>query len=131
MPITYSIDPGARLVQTKATGRVTLEDVLSHSHLLKSDPHFNPHYCNLIDLTGFTGTDLNQDAMKAFAQGFQGEVFAPDARRAVVAPSAAAFELSTRFQALRSDNENFQVFHTLDEAMHWLHADHNKSMLFE
>jgi len=131
MAISYQIDTATKLVQTKVEGRVSLEDVLSHAHLLKNDPKFEPHYSNLIDLTGFTGTDLNLDALKAFAHGLQGEVFAHDARRAVVAPADTAFNLSRQFQSLRPDNENFQVFHSKAEAMHWLNPAPNKVMLFE
>jgi hypothetical protein len=131
MAITYQIDPAAKLVHTRVEGRVSLEDMLSHAHLLKSDPAFRPEYSNLIDLSNFIGTDLHQDAMKAFAQGFQGEIFAPSAKRAVVAPSDSAFEISRKFQAMRPNQENFQVFHTMDEALHWLQASPNKAMLFE
>lgn len=131
MAITYRIDPAAKLVTTRVDGRVSLEDMLSHAHLLKSDPAFRPEYSNLIDLSLFTGTDLNQDAMKAFAHGFQGEVFAPTSKRAVVAPSDSAFDLSRKFQSMRPDQENFQVFRTMDEALHWLQAAPNKAMLFE
>jgi hypothetical protein len=131
MAITYQIDSATKLVHTRVEGRVSLEDMLSHAHLLKSDPAFRPEYFNLIDLTAFTGTDLNQDAMRAFARGFQGEIFAPSAKRAVVAPTDPGFDLSRKFQSMRPDQENFQVFHTLDEALHWLHAASNKAMLFE
>ena len=131
MAISYQIDPAAKLVHTKVNGRINLEDLLSHSYLLKNDPQFKPEYSNLIDLAGFSGADLNMDSMKAFAQGLQGEVFAHSARRAVVAPADAAFNLSRQFQSLRPDPENFQVFHTMDEALHWLHAAPNKAMLFE
>ena len=131
MAITYQIDPAAKLVNTRVEGRVSLEDMLSHAHLLKSDPAFRPEYSNLIDLSRFTGTDLNPDAMKAFAQGFQGEIFKPSAKRAVVAPGEPGFDLSRKFQSMRADQENFQVFHTMDEALHWLRAAPNKAMLFE
>jgi len=131
MAITYQIDPAAKLVHTRVEGRVSLEDMLSHAHLLKSDPAFRPDYSNLIDLSHFTGTDLQEDAMKAFARGLQGEIFAKSSKRAVVAPSDSAFDLSRRFQSMRSDSDNFQVFHTMDEALHWLQAAPNKAMLFE
>jgi hypothetical protein len=131
MPISYKIDPVAKLVHTLVDGRVSLEDMLAHAHLLKSDPAFRPEYANLIDLSRFTGTDLHQDAMKAFARGLQGEIFAPTSKRAVVAPTDSAFDLSRKFQSMRPDSENFQVFHTRDEALHWLQAAPNKAMLFE
>jgi len=49
----------------------------------------------------------------------------------VVAPSDPGFDLSRKFQSMRPDQENFQVFHTMDEALHWLQAAPNKAMLFE
>jgi hypothetical protein len=131
MAITYQIDPPAKLVRTQIQGRLNLEDILSHLHLLKSDPKFDSRFANLIDLSGFAGSDVNTESMKALAQGLQGEVFSRDAKRAVVAPDGPAFELASRFQSLRPDPENFQVFHTVDEARHWLNADHKKAMLFE
>jgi len=130
MAISYQIDPAAKLVHTKVNGRINLEDLLSHSYLLKNDPQFKPEYSNLIDLSGFSGADLNLDSMRAFAQGLQGKVFAHSARRAVVAPADAAFDLSRQFQSMRTDNENFQVFHSMGEALHWLNLASNK-VLFE
>lgn len=131
MPITYRIDPKAKLVHTQVEGHMSLEDALSHSYNLKTDSLFRPEYSELIDLTGFTGTDLNLEAMKAFARGLQGEVFSHHARRAVVAPADSAFELSSQYRGLRTDSENFQIFHSMDEAMHWLGVAQNKTMLFE
>jgi len=131
MAITYQIDPSTRLVHTRVNGHVSLEDALSHLHLLKHDPRLEPDFSNLIDLTHFTGTDLNPDALKAFAYGLQGEALAHNARRAIVAPADATFELSRRFQSLRPDPENFQVFHSMDEALHWLDIAPNRVVLFE
>jgi len=131
MPITYRIDPKAKLVHTQITGRMSLEDALTHSYNLKTDPLFRPDYSEVIDLSRFTGTDMNLEAMKAFARGLQGEVFSHHSRRAVVAPADSAFEISTKYRGFRAESENFQVFHSMDEAMHWLGAATNKAMLFE
>ena len=131
MAITYQIDPAVKLVRTRVESHVSLEDMLSHAHVLKEDPAFRPEYSNLIDLSRFTGTDLHADAMKAFAHGLQGEIFARSSKRAVVAPSDSAFDLSRQFQSMRPNQENFQVFHSTDEAMHWLQAAPNKAMRFE
>ena len=131
MPITYRIDPKARLVHTQISGRMSLEDALAHSYNLKTDPLFRPEYSEVTDLSGFTGTDMNLEAMKAFARGLQGEVFSHHAKRAVVAPADPAFEISNQYRGLRADSDNFQVFHSMDEAMHWLGVAPNKTMLFE
>jgi len=131
MPIIYTIDPHTRLVRTRVTGNLSLEDALSHSYTLKTDPLFRPEFSELIDLTGFTGTDMNVEAMKAFARGLQGEVFSHHARRAVVAPADSAFDLSRKYQGLKESSENFQVFHSTDEAAQWLGLTPNKAMLFE
>src|SRR3954470_4839557 len=108
MPISYTIDPQARLVHTRIVGNLSLEDALSHTYTLKTDPLFRPDFSELIDLTGFTGTDLNLEAMKAFARGLQGEVFSHHARRAVVAPADPAFDLSRTYQGMKPSSENFQ-----------------------
>jgi hypothetical protein len=131
MSITYSISPREKLVLTKVRGHLGLEDALAHSHNLKTDPLFRPEYSELIDLTAFTGTDLNLEAMKAFARGLQGEVFSHHARRAVVAPADSVFDLSSRYQSMKPNVENFQVFHSMDEATQWLGITPNKAMLFE
>ena len=131
MPITYRIDLKAKLVRTQIVGLMSLEDALAHSYTLKTDPLFQPDYSEVIDLSTFTGTDLHMEAMKAFARGLQGEVFSHHARRAVVAPADSAFELSSQYRGLRPDSENFQIFHSMDEAMQWLGAAPNKTILFE
>jgi len=131
MPITYRIDPKARLVHTQITGRMSLEDALAHSYNLKTDPLFRPEYSEVTDLSGFTGTDMNLEAMKAFARGLQGEVFSHHAKRAVVAPADPAFEISNQYRGLRADSDNFQVFHSMDEAMHWLGVAPNNTKMFE
>ena len=131
MPISYRIDPKAKLVRTQIEGRMSLEDALAHSYTLKTDPGFKPEFSEVIDLSRFTGTDMNLDAMKAFARGLQGEVFSHHARRAVVAPADPAFDLSNQYRGFRQESENFQVFHSMDEAMHWLGVAQNKTILFE
>src|SRR3954470_2837814 len=131
MPITYRIDPHTRMVHTRLQGRVTLEDALAHSYNLKTDPLFRPEYSELIDLSGFAGADLNLEAMKALARGLQGEVFSHHSRRAVVATADSAFDFSLKYQSMKTASENFQVFHSMDEAMQWLGIAPNKAMLFE
>ena len=131
MPISYTIDAHARLVHTRVVGNLSLEDALSHTYTLKTDPLFRPEFSEIIDLAGFTGTDMNLEAMKAFARGLQGEVFSHQAKRAVFAPADSAFDLSREYQNMRSDTEHFQVFHTIDDAKQWLGVNARKPVLFE
>src|ERR1044072_9082960 len=98
MTVTHSIDPHLRLVRTQVPGRLTLEDALAHAYLLKTDPLFRPDYSELVDLSGFTGSDLPPEATEAFAKDLPGEVFAPHARRAIVAPADAAFEMPNQYR---------------------------------
>src|SRR3954454_15377214 len=131
MPVTYSIDPHLRLVRTQIQGRLNLEDALAHAYTLKTDPQFRPDYSEIVDLSGFTGSDLPPEATKAFANDLPGEVFSPHARRAIVAPADSAFEISRQYRNMRRNAESFQVFHSVDEAMQWLGMTPNKAMLFE
>jgi len=131
MTVTHSIDPHLRLVRTQVHGRLTLEDALAHAYTLKTDPLFRPDYSELVDLSGFTGSDLPPEATEAFAKDLPGEVFAPHARRAIVAPADSAFEMSHQYRSMRPNAESFRVFHSMDEAMQWLGVTPNKAMLFE
>ena len=131
MPISYTIDPQKRVVHTRVTGNLSLEDALAHIYNLKTDPLFRPEFSELIDLSGFTGTDMNLEAMKALARGLQGEAFSHHAKRAVVAPADSAFALSSQYRTMRTDTEHFQVFHSMDEAKDWLGVNSSRPVLFE
>ncbi|HXZ28908.1 MAG TPA: hypothetical protein VEG08_13025 [Terriglobales bacterium] len=38
MPVTYQIDAGSRLIRTRCTGQVTLQEVVDHFRELEQDP---------------------------------------------------------------------------------------------
>jgi hypothetical protein len=54
MPVTYSIDPHARLIHTTCTGNLTLEEVISHFQELKRDPNCPSRLDVLLDLSEVT-----------------------------------------------------------------------------
>ena len=38
MPLTYQIDPGRKIVRTRCSGHLTLQEVVEHFHALEQDP---------------------------------------------------------------------------------------------
>lgn len=54
MPVTYSIDPNARIIRTACVGNVTPDDVANHFLELQGDPACTGHLDVLLDLSQLT-----------------------------------------------------------------------------
>src|SRR6266576_3582246 len=79
VPITYEIDAKHRLVTSHLTGIVTDEEVHTQRQTIRNDPHFDPSYRQLIDLTGITEVRVTTHMVTAAAAD---QYFAPGTRRA-------------------------------------------------
>jgi hypothetical protein len=51
MPVTYQIDKTNRIIRTKCTGPVTIEEVVEHFHVLGQDPDCPDSVDVLLDLS--------------------------------------------------------------------------------
>ena len=56
MPVTYQIDKANRIIRTRCTGAVTLEEVIEHFHVLERDPDCPDSLDVLLDVS--QGTSL-------------------------------------------------------------------------
>lgn len=117
MPMISEIDVERGLVLTRLVGPVTTSEVEEHNRNLAEDPQFEPHFRQLVDVTEMT-TLHDSAAVKKSATV---HAFSPGARRAVVAPSDAAFGMSRMF-AIQSEmaGQRVEVFRTMSEAKAWL-----------
>ena len=118
MPISYQIDPKQQLVVSHLSGVVTNDEVQAHNSSLPTDPHFDPNYRQLIDLTGITEIRITTDTVTTAAQH---QYFTPGTRRAFVATSEATFGMARMF-ALRAEagGQTIEVFRDRTEAEKWL-----------
>jgi hypothetical protein len=111
------IDADRGLVMTRLVGPVSVAEVEAHNRELAKNPQFKPHFQQLVDVTELTKL-YDSDAVKRSAEE---HIFAPGVRRALVAPSDAAFGMS-RMWAIQSESsgQRIEVFRELDRAKEWL-----------
>src|SRR5687768_14083050 len=112
------IDVDQRLVRTSLVGAVTVEEVEKHNRDLAGDPRFKPDFKQLVDLTQMTEILYDSASVTKSAEH---HVFAPGARRALVAASDATFGMSRMF-AIQSERvgQRIEVFRDMNAATAWL-----------
>ena len=111
------IDVDRGLVLTRLVGPVSVAEVEAHNSDLAKDPRFKPHFKQLVDVTELTKL-FDSESVKKSAEE---HIFAPGVRRALVAPSDAAFGMS-RMWAIQSERsgQRIEVFREMDQAKEWL-----------
>jgi hypothetical protein len=122
MPVGYKIDKEHKLVMSTAYGAVTREDVLFHQQRLTADPDFSRNFSQLADFTRMAKLEINAADIASFAAK---NIFAPQARRAIIVPDDEAFGLACMFEILRdAKGENgIRVFRSIEEGFDWIFPD--------
>jgi hypothetical protein len=121
--MTSEIDVDRGLVLTRLAGPVSAAEVDEHNRNLARDPRFNPQFRQLVDVTELTRLHDSSEVRKSAEE----HVFAPGVRRALVAPSEAAFGMSRMF-AIQSERvgQRIEVFRDMDTAKAWLDEPHHR-----
>jgi hypothetical protein len=129
MPVTYEIDRANRMIRTKCTGPVTIEEVLDHFRILGQDPSCPDRVDVLLDLSEQTTipTKENIEEVTRAIHGVQGRV--QFGAFAIVACQDALFGMLRMLEVLAEHyfRETY-VFRTKSEAETWLAARHRKQM---
>jgi len=118
MPASYAIDTARRLVLSRIWGAPTEEEILDHGRRLRADPCFQPDFRQLLDMSELKEILISPRNVR---QAARDQFFSPGARRALVAPSDAAFGMA-RMYALASEVEGqtIEVFRDFSAAEAWL-----------
>jgi hypothetical protein len=118
---SYEIDRRRRLVISRGSNVVTDEELIDHYVSLRRDPAFDPTYRQLIELREVRRFDTAEVTLEAAARL---RVFAPEVRRAIVAPEDEAFERARRFASFAGlQSQWVEVFRTERAAMAWLDGE--------
>jgi len=122
VPYYYKIDKEHRVVLTTAFGAVTLADLLAHREQVLNDPDFDPTYSQIVDFTQATKMEVRGQDVEQFAQY---DLFSPQSRRALVAPSNEKYGLCRMYATLREvhGETGIRVFHAIDEALDWVFSE--------
>ncbi len=122
MPMSYSIDPEARLVRIVGSGRLTDDEMVQCVSALRADPKLEPDMSTLSDMrdieVAFTpeGVERMVDAMEATAERRS------QARAAIVVGSDVAFGMGRMFEMQSEERTapSFRIFRDMDAAREWL-----------
>ena len=120
MPAHYVIDTERRLVLTSGNGVLTFEEIKSHQDRLMADPHLDPTFNQLIDVTAVTKLDISVEEAKTLARR---AVLSPASRRAVVAHEKSVYGMFRLMQTYHEGITNpshVAVFYDRVKAVNWL-----------
>jgi hypothetical protein len=118
MPLSYAIDRRRRVVVTRASGVLTLDDAVRVRGLLQSDPVFRSHFALLFDLREVTQVNMSFQALARLAAT---TVFAAHARRAFVCATELQHEVAHAFSLIGREHQLVvRVFREPHVAESWL-----------
>jgi hypothetical protein len=119
MSTEYALDHGRRIVTSRASGRVTEQDLMQHVLAMRrlfEDGTVDATWSQLVDFRALTQLDaISSDAVRRLAAE---NPWPRAARRVFVAPAAVAFGLSRMYQLWTgTTNEHFHVVRSETEAL--------------
>jgi len=120
MPCDCELDLKLRWVKVRASGVLTLDEMIAARREFSSDPNFAPDFYQLYDVRAVARTTLTASEVGKLANA---TLFSPQSRRAVVAPGGETYGLARLFQIYRELNagrEPIKVFRSVEEAEAWL-----------
>jgi hypothetical protein len=115
----FMIDVDRRIVFSYMQEDFSYADALGHIERLGRDPQFHPDFRQIIDLRDVADPQISADQVRALARH---NVFNPDSRRAMVAPSDASFGLARIFDSIRElrGETGIRVVRNLREGVEWV-----------
>jgi len=125
MPVKYKIDKANRIIRTRCTGLVTIEEVVDHFRVLELDPDCPDRADVLLDLSEEISIPEKANLQKIAEEirRIRGRV--QFGTCAIIAGTDALFGMLRMFEVFAEQyfRESF-VFRTVDEAEVWLASQH-------
>jgi hypothetical protein len=121
MPVKYQIDKANRIIRTRCTGLVTIEEVIAHFRVLERDPDCPDRVDVLLDLSEETSIPekANLEEVTEEIRRIRGRV--QFGTCAIIACSDALFGMLRMFEVFAEQYfRESCVFRTADEAEVWL-----------
>lgn len=122
MPIDIEIDAERRRINTRATGMLTVDDLLSYYQRLHDHPDYRIGLSELWDASGISGTQLTSDDLREFSS-----VTEPFTRQgapvrvAILVSDDLGFGLARMYELLQTDSINrLKIVRSHEAAEAWL-----------
>jgi len=125
MPVTYQIDKANRIIYTRCTGAVTLQEVVDHFRALERDPDCPERLDVLLDLSDQTTVPERENLQEVTAAMYRVRRKVQFGSCAIVACSDGLFGMIRMFEvfAERYFHESC-AFRSVNEAEVWLSSQH-------
>lgn len=122
MPIDIEIDAKRQRIDTRATGVVTVQDLLSYYQRLHDHPDFNLGMSELWDASAITDTRLSSDDLREFSSVTEPYTRqGASARVAILVPDDLGFGLARMYELLQADSINrLKIVRSREAAEAWL-----------
>jgi hypothetical protein len=118
VPISHFVDRSNRVVVTTCSGELSRDEVIKSLIDLRKHPSFEPDFSQLSDLSQVSRLNLSYADLETIRSLY--DPFSIQSRRAVAAPgSDSNYGVARMYEAL-VDQERFQVFRSLLDAISWL-----------
>ena len=121
MPVTYQIDKANRIIRTKCTGPVTIEEVLDHFRLLEGNPNCPDRADVLLDLSKQSSIPDAENLREVTSAIRKIQYRVQFGTCAIVARQDALFGMLRMFEVFAEKYFSaIGVFRTINEAEAWL-----------
>ena len=120
LPFRYKVYKKLRLVISIGSGRVTADEIKARQDETSTDPDFDPHFDQIVDLREVTGFDMSAEQLRTLARR---RVFSGNSRRAFVGVSPSIYGTELLWQVHNEVSENpsqIRIFSDLRAALEWL-----------
>jgi hypothetical protein len=122
MPMSYTLDPSARLIRAVGAGVLTDEDVMEHRRTIAADPRITSQMREISDVRNVTDFQVTVAGIRIMiATDVKMRTSGGMRRLAVVAEDNVAYGMSRMYQTLGEPNiRSVGVFRDYKEAEDWL-----------
>ena len=121
MPVTYNLHPQLGFIETRCTGKVTLEEVLGHFSELEADPNLPERLDVFLDLDLSESVPTTGQLESVVQEVNRLQTRVRWGSLAIVASGDALFGMSRMFEAFTGGMfARTQVFRDRNEAERWL-----------
>jgi len=118
--LAYSIDPAARLVSARASGKLTFSHIVNYASSLRADRRFSPAFSEIVDLRSVESVSLSSHEVMTLADSI--DPFSANSKRAFVVRNQDQVNAAHLHRILRPQTKTIRVFHSIDEAKEWIDA---------
>jgi hypothetical protein len=119
MSYTYEIDLQRRIVFAKASGVVTIDELVSARRALAANPNFDRSFPVIADLRGVTEFVFGMRELESFAEMTKAQ---RSKITAIVVSNPMEYGYARMFQTLRenTDYPTGQIFYDMGSALRWV-----------